>query len=60
MGIDWFFITFGLIVTAVMLCNLIFIYFGKTFRVKYADRYRSFVENSLAGSKQDERLQLVA
>ena len=47
-GLDWFFVTFGLIVTVVMICNVIFIYFGKTFRAKYAARYRSFVDEKHA------------
>ena len=44
-GLDWFYITFGLIVTVSLLSNLIFIYFGKAFRVKLAGRYRSFIKD---------------
>ncbi|KAJ5966294.1 hypothetical protein N7481_013008 [Penicillium waksmanii] len=41
-GLNWFYITFGLITMVVMLGNVLFIYFGKTFRIKFAHRYRHF------------------
>lgn len=41
-GLKWFYVTFGLIVLVILLGNLIFIYWGKTFRVKAAGRYRHF------------------
>ncbi|KAJ5176617.1 Major facilitator superfamily domain general substrate transporter [Penicillium canariense] len=41
-GLTWFYVTFGLIVMLIMLGNIIFIYFGKAFRVRVAGRYRYF------------------
>lgn len=41
-GLTWFYVTFGLIVGVIMLGNLVFIYYGKSFRVKTAGRYRHF------------------
>lgn len=41
-GLTWFYVTFGLIVTVIMLGNLLFIYFGKRFRARAAGRYRYF------------------
>ncbi|KAJ5240956.1 uncharacterized protein N7469_002547 [Penicillium citrinum] len=41
-GLNWFYITFGLITMVIMMGNLIFIYFGKVFRVKLAHKYRHF------------------
>lgn len=41
-GLTWFYVTFGQIVTVIMLGNLVFIYIGKAFRVKVAGRYRQF------------------
>ncbi|KAJ5609673.1 hypothetical protein N7528_010240 [Penicillium herquei] len=41
-GLSWFYVTFGLISTAVLLGNFIFIYFGKKFRARVAGRYRYF------------------
>ena len=42
MGIKGVYIILGIFVTVVMLSTFIFIYFGKRFRVRYADRYRYF------------------
>jgi hypothetical protein len=41
-GLNWFYITFGLITMVIMMGNLVFIYFGKSFRINMADRYRHF------------------
>ncbi|KAJ5649954.1 uncharacterized protein N7484_003677, partial [Penicillium longicatenatum] len=41
-GLTWFYVTFGLISTVILLGNFIFIYFGKKFRVMTAGRYREF------------------
>lgn len=41
-GLDWFYVTFGLIVTVTMLGNLPLIYFGKRLRVISADRYHRY------------------
>ncbi|KAJ5099393.1 hypothetical protein N7532_006394 [Penicillium argentinense] len=41
-GLNWFYITFGLITMVIMMGNLVFIYFGKSFRANMADRYRHF------------------
>ncbi|KAJ5689554.1 hypothetical protein N7462_003946 [Penicillium macrosclerotiorum] len=41
-GLTWFYVTFGLIVTVIMLGNIVFIYFGKMFRARVASRYRHF------------------
>ncbi|KAJ5665462.1 uncharacterized protein N7477_007910 [Penicillium maclennaniae] len=41
-GLTWFYATFGLIVGVIMLGNLVFIYYGKAFRVKCASKYRHF------------------
>lgn len=42
-GLGWFCVAFGLIVTAIMLGNLIFIYFGNRFdRVIFAGKHRSY------------------
>jgi len=41
-GLNWFYITFGLITMVIMMGNLVFIYFGKGFRVKLAHKYRHF------------------
>ncbi|KAJ5461282.1 Major facilitator superfamily domaingeneral substrate transporter [Penicillium daleae] len=41
-GLTWFYVTFGLITTFIMLGNIIFIYFGKSFRVRSARKYRYF------------------
>lgn len=38
-GLAWFYVTFGLISTVVLLGNLIFVYFGKKFRARVAGRY---------------------
>ncbi|CAG8909684.1 unnamed protein product [Penicillium egyptiacum] len=35
-GLQWFYVTFGLITMAIMMGNLVFIYFGKAFRVRTA------------------------
>lgn len=43
-GLDWFYVTFGLITMLVMMGNLVFIYFGKMFRVKMAGRYSRFAQ----------------
>ncbi|KAJ9486590.1 hypothetical protein VN97_g6735 [Penicillium thymicola] len=43
-GLSWFYVAFGLIVTAIMLGNLIFIYFGKRFRVRFASKYLSYTD----------------
>ncbi|KAJ5647470.1 hypothetical protein N7490_003842 [Penicillium lividum] len=47
-GLTWFYVTFGLISTVVLLGNFVFIYFGKKFRVQAAGRYRQFSTQSLA------------
>ncbi|KAL2813439.1 major facilitator superfamily domain-containing protein [Aspergillus granulosus] len=41
-GLNWFYVTFGLIGVLVLMGNLVFIYFGKSFRVKFAERYYHF------------------
>ncbi|PYH49114.1 uncharacterized protein BP01DRAFT_379498 [Aspergillus saccharolyticus JOP 1030-1] len=41
-GLNRFYVTLGLITMAIMIGNLLFIYSGKTFRVKPAGRYRHF------------------
>ncbi|KAJ5785815.1 uncharacterized protein N7503_011027 [Penicillium pulvis] len=46
-GLTWFYVTFGLISTLVLLGNFIFIYFGKKFRVMTAGRYRQYSEDNL-------------
>ena len=38
-GLAWFYVTFGLISTVVLLGNFIFVYFGKKFRARVAGRY---------------------
>ncbi|OJJ07582.1 hypothetical protein ASPVEDRAFT_142435 [Aspergillus versicolor CBS 583.65] len=43
-GLDWFYVTFGLITILTMMGNLVFIYFGKMFRVKMAGRYSWFAQ----------------
>lgn len=43
-GLNWFYVTFGLITMLVMMGNLFFIYFGKMFRVKMAGRYGRFAQ----------------
>ncbi|KAJ5619420.1 hypothetical protein N7510_003404 [Penicillium lagena] len=49
-GLSWFYVTFGLIVTAIMMGNLIFIYFGKRFRVKVAAKYLRYSAKKHQGS----------
>ncbi|KXG51835.1 Major facilitator superfamily domain, general substrate transporter [Penicillium griseofulvum] len=49
-GLTWFFVTFGLIATIIMLGNVIFIYFGKSFRVRFAGKYRSFSAQRLGAT----------
>ncbi|KAJ5947353.1 hypothetical protein N7466_000368 [Penicillium verhagenii] len=45
-GLSWFYVTFGLIATVILLGNFIFVYIGKKFRVKTAGRYRHYSEQS--------------
>jgi hypothetical protein len=49
-GLSWFYVTFGLIVTAIMMGNLLFIYFGKRFRVKVAGTYLRYSAKKHQGS----------
>jgi uncharacterized membrane protein len=46
-GLTWFYVTFGLIITIIMLGNVIFIYLGKDFRIKTARKYRCLSEQRL-------------
>ncbi|KAL2837458.1 major facilitator superfamily domain-containing protein [Aspergillus pseudodeflectus] len=41
-GLKWFYVTFGLITLVVMMGNLLFVYFGKSFRIRSAGRYGRF------------------
>ncbi|THV55828.1 hypothetical protein BGAL_0003g00700 [Botrytis galanthina] len=41
-GLTWVYVTFGLITTVVLGGNIVFIYFGKKFRMKTAARYAGF------------------
>ncbi|KAL3463495.1 major facilitator superfamily domain-containing protein [Aspergillus heterothallicus] len=41
-GLDWFYVTFGLIAMLIMMGNVVFIYFGKTFRANNAGKYFRF------------------
>ncbi|KAL4987420.1 major facilitator superfamily domain-containing protein [Aspergillus falconensis] len=43
-GLNWFYVTFGLITMLVMMGNLVFICFGKKLRIKMAGRYRRFAQ----------------
>ncbi|GLI79756.1 hypothetical protein PoHVEF18_008097 [Penicillium ochrochloron] len=49
-GLTWFYVTFGLITTVIMLGNVIFIYFGKSFRVRAAGKYRYFSAQRLGAA----------
>ncbi|CAG8110845.1 unnamed protein product [Penicillium salamii] len=46
-GLAWFYVTFGLISTVVLLGNLIFIYYGKTLRAKLAGTYHHYSQKQL-------------
>ncbi|GAB1198574.1 hypothetical protein APSETT444_007900 [Aspergillus pseudonomiae] len=46
-GLTGFYITFGLILTVILSGNLVFIYFGKRFRVMTAKRYRYYAERQM-------------
>ncbi|KAJ5100425.1 hypothetical protein N7456_006477 [Penicillium angulare] len=46
-GLTWFYVTFGLISLVTLLGNVVFIYFGKRFRVIVAARYRGFSAQKL-------------
>ncbi|RAQ62256.1 hypothetical protein COH20_003163 [Aspergillus flavus] len=46
-GLTGFYITFGLILTVILLGNLVFIYFGKKFRVMTAKRYRYYAQRQM-------------
>lgn len=41
-GLTWVYVTFGLINAVVLAGNIVFIYFGKSFRMKTAARYQGF------------------
>lgn len=38
-GLSWFYVTFGLIVTVILLGNVLVLVCGKRFRVRFAGRY---------------------
>ncbi|KAJ5908199.1 hypothetical protein N7495_000881 [Penicillium taxi] len=46
-GLAWFYVAFGLITTFVMMCNLIFIVYGKSLRAKSTEKYKHFSTNKL-------------
>ncbi|KAE8396179.1 major facilitator superfamily domain-containing protein [Aspergillus alliaceus] len=46
-GLTYVYVTFGLILTVILLGNLIFIYFGKRFRVMTAERYRYYAQRQM-------------
>ncbi|CAG7934285.1 unnamed protein product [Penicillium olsonii] len=46
-GLSWFYVTFGLISTVVLLGNLIFIYYGKTLRSRLAGVYHHYSQKQL-------------
>ncbi|KAJ5105001.1 hypothetical protein NUU61_002348 [Penicillium alfredii] len=47
-GLTWFYVTFGLITTIILLSNLLFIYLGKSFRARVAARYWYYSGQQLA------------
>ncbi|KAL3474033.1 major facilitator superfamily domain-containing protein [Aspergillus californicus] len=51
-GLKWFYVTFGLISFGVMMGNLVFIYFGKLFRVRMAGTYGRFARKFALGQGQ--------
>jgi hypothetical protein len=46
-GLTWFYVTFGLISTVVLLGNLFFIYQGKRLRVRLAGTYYHYSQKQL-------------
>ncbi|KAB8078749.1 major facilitator superfamily domain-containing protein [Aspergillus leporis] len=46
-GLTGFYVTFGLILTVILLGNFIFIHFGKRFRTMTAGRYRYYAERQM-------------
>ncbi|KAJ5775724.1 uncharacterized protein N7511_000735 [Penicillium nucicola] len=51
-GLTWFYVTFGLIVTVCLVGNLLFIYYGKMFRAKLAGSYNHYSQKQL-GSRSN-------
>ncbi|KAM0140162.1 hypothetical protein ACHAO1_002390 [Botrytis cinerea] len=45
-GLTWVYVTFGLINALVLAGNIVFIYFGKSFRMKTATRYQGFSDRT--------------
>ncbi|KAF5867456.1 putative major facilitator superfamily transporter protein [Botrytis fragariae] len=41
-GLTWVYVTFGLITAVILVGNIVFIYFGKKFRINTAARYQGF------------------
>ncbi|KAJ5215812.1 major facilitator superfamily domain-containing protein [Penicillium cinerascens] len=50
-GITGFYISFSAIVSAILLALLIFVFFGRKFRVKFAERYRFFAKKQIDSRK---------
>ncbi|KAJ5285933.1 hypothetical protein N7524_001239 [Penicillium chrysogenum] len=46
-GLSWFYVTFGLISTVVLLGNLFFVYYGKMLRAKLASTYHHYSKKQL-------------
>ena len=46
-GLNWFYVTFGLIVMLIMLGNLPLIYFGKRLRIRLASRYHRYAAQQI-------------
>ncbi|KAJ6072388.1 hypothetical protein N7467_010473 [Penicillium canescens] len=46
-GLTWFYVTFGLIVTVALSGNLLFIYYGKMFRARLAGAYNHYSQKQL-------------